>query len=274
VINKLRNLTEQERANGVVTASAGNHGQAVAFGARELGFLAKVVVPIDTPKVKVEGIKGYGAELLLFGKTYPEAEDKAKQLAQEEGRLYISPYNDSLIVAGHGTAGLEILQDLPELDVIVVPVGGGGLISGISIAVKRLKPSAEVIGVQSRAVPIMYDSLKAGRIIPPHRHEPATIAEGLSGGIEQGSITFAIAQQYVNRVMLVKEESIRQAVYLLCKNEGQVVEGSGVVGVTMLLENRELFSDKTVVVEITGGNIDTPLLASIIAEQAVAQPSL
>jgi len=274
VINKLRNLTEQERANGVVTASAGNHGQAVAFGARELGFLAKVVVPIDTPKVKVEGIKGYGAELLLFGKTYPEAEDKAKQLAQEEGRLYISPYNDPLIVAGHGTAGLEILQDLPELDVVVVPVGGGGLISGISIAVKSLKPSAEVIGVQSRAVPIMYDSLKAGRIIPPHRHEPATIAEGLSGGIEQGSITFAIAQNYVNRVMLVKEESIRQAVYLLCKNEGQVVEGSGVVGVAMLLENRELFSDKTVVVEITGGNIDMSLLESIIAELAVAQPSL
>ena len=136
VMNKLLNLTAEEKARGVVTASAGNHGQAVAFGAKELGFSAKIVVPTNTPQVKVEGIKRWGAELLLFGANYPESEAKAKQLAQESGRLYISPYNDEYIIAGHGTAGLEILEQQPNIDVVVVPVGGGGLISGISIAVK------------------------------------------------------------------------------------------------------------------------------------------
>src|SRR5665647_620825 len=165
VINKLLNLTSEEKSRGVVTASAGNHGQAVAFGAKELGFKAKIVVPTNTPKVKVDGIRQYGAELLLFGATYPEAERKAKELAQVEGRLFISPYNDELIVAGHGTIGLEVLEELPNVDVVVVPVGGGGLISGISIAVKSLNPNVQVLGVQSAAVPIMFESLKSGKIV-------------------------------------------------------------------------------------------------------------
>ena len=270
VMNKLLNLTAEEKARGVVTASAGNHGQAVAFGAKELGFSAKIVVPTNTPQVKVDGIKRCGAELLLFGANYPESEAKAKQLAQESGRLYISPYNDEYIIAGHGTAGLEILEQQPNIDVVVVPVGGGGLISGISIAVKSLKPTAQVIGVQSKAVPIMYESLRAGRIVPPHRHEPNTLAEGLSGGIENGSITFGIAQEFVDRVMLVREETIKKAIYLLCKEEGQVVEGSGVAGVAMLMENSEAFVGKSVALVVTGGNIDESLLKSIIAEQSEA----
>lgn len=267
VMNKLLNLTVEEKNKGVVTASAGNHGQAVAFGAKELDFSAKVVVPTNTPKVKIEGIKRFGADLILFGENYPEAEAEAKRIAAEQSRLYISPYNDEKIVAGHGTAGLEILQDQPEIDTVVVPVGGGGLISGISIAIKSLKPNAQVIGVQSQAVPIMYESLKAGRIIPPHRHEATTVAEGLSGGIEKDSITFNIAQEYVNKVILVKEATIRKAVYLLCKNEGQVVEGSGVAGVAMLLENSNDFTGHSVALEVTGGNIDQTLLRTIIDEQ-------
>lgn len=266
-MNKLLNLTVEEKTKGVVTASAGNHGQAVAFGAKELDFSAKVVVPTNTPKVKIEGIKRFGADLLLFGDNYPEAEAEAKRIAAEQSRLYISPYNDEKIVAGHGTAGLEILQDQPEIDIVVVPVGGGGLISGISIAIKSLKTNSEVIGVQSQAVPIMYESLKAGRIIPPHRHEPTTVAEGLSGGIEKGSITFNIVQEYVDNVILVKEATIRKAVYLLCKNEGQVVEGSGVAGVAMLLENSNDFTGHSVALEVTGGNIDQSLLRTIIDEQ-------
>jgi len=267
VMNKLLNLTAEEKAKGVVTASAGNHGQAVAFGAKELDFSAKVVVPTNTPKVKVEGIERFGADLLLFGENYPEAEAEAKRMAAEQRRLYISPYNDESIVAGHGTAGLEILQDKPEIDTVVVPVGGGGLISGISIAIKSLKPNTQIIGVQSQAVPIMYESLKAGRIIPPHRHEQTTVAEGLSGGIEKGSITFNIAQKYVDKVILVKEATIRKAVYLLCKNEGQVVEGSGVAGVAMLLENSSDFTGRSIALEVTGGNIDQSLLRTIIDEQ-------
>jgi len=264
VINKLLSLSAEEKAEGVVTASAGNHGQAVAYGAQKLGFHAKIVVPTHAPKVKVDGIRQFGAELLLYGDAYDEAEKKAKQLAAQEGRLYISPYNDEHIVAGHGTVGLEILKELPKVDVVIVPVGGGGLIGGIAIAVKTQKPTVEVIGVQSAASPVMYESLKAGKIVPPHRHERYTIADGLVGALEKGSITFNIAQQYVDYVTLVREESIRQAVYLLWKNEKQVVEGSGAAGVGFLMENKDAFAGKTVAVVISGGNIDEYLLKGII----------
>jgi threonine dehydratase len=265
VINKLLNLTSEEKARGVVTASAGNHGQAVAFGAKELGFKAKIVVPTNTPKIKVDGIKQYEAELVLYGATYPEAERKAKELAQIEGRLYISPYNDELIVAGHGTIGLEVLEELPNVEVVVVPVGGGGLISGVSIALKSIKPNVQVLGVQSAAVPIMFESLKSGEIVKAHRHEAKTIAEGLSGGVERGSITFAIVQQYVDDMFLVREESIRHAVYLLWKNEKQVMEGSGAAAVALLFENKDLFMGKTVVLVLTGSNIDDSLFQTLLA---------
>jgi threonine dehydratase len=265
VINKLLNLTLQEKARGVVTASAGNHGQAVAFGAKELGFRAKIVVPTNTPKVKVDGIRQFGAELVLYGTTYPEAERKAKEFALSEGRLYISPYNDELIVAGHGTIALEILESLPNVDMVVVPVGGGGLISGISIAVKSLKPTVKVYGVQSAAVPIMFESLKSGEIVKPHRHEAKTIAEGLSGGVEKGSITFGIVQQYVDELFLVREESIRHAVYLLWENEKQVVEGSGAAPAALIFENKDLFVGKTVALVLTGGNIDDSLLQTVLS---------
>ena len=267
VINKLLKLSPQEKAKGVVTASAGNHGQAVALGAQKLGFSARIVVPTRTPKVKINGIKRFGADLVLFGDTYTEAERKAKLVAVEDGRLFISPYNDEAIVAGHGTIGLEIMSDAPNVDAVVVPVGGGGLIAGIGIAVKSLNPKIRVIGVQSAASPVMFESLKAGKIVSAHRHERYTIAEGLSGGIEKDSVTFKIAQQHVDEMMLVREESIRQAVYLLWKNEGQVIEGSGAVGVAMLLENHEAFLGQTIAIVVTGGNIDEALFKGIVAEE-------
>jgi len=267
VINKLLSLTTEEKAKGIVTASAGNHGQAVAYGAQKLGFKAKIVVPTHTPQVKVDGIRQFGAELVLYGETYDEAEKKAKELAMQEGRLFISPYNDRYIVAGHGTVGLEILKDLPTVDSVIVPVGGGGLIGGIAIAVKSQKPNVRVIGVQSTASPVMYESLKAGRIVPAHRHERYTIAEGLVGAVEKGSITFSIALQYVDEVTLVREEWIRQAVYLLWKNEKQVVEGSGAAGVGWLMENKDLFIGQTVAVVISGGNIDPYLFNGILAAE-------
>ena len=267
VINKLLSLTTEEKAKGIVTASAGNHGQAVAYGAQKLGFKAKIVVPTHTPQVKVDGIRQFGAELVLYGETYDEAEKKAKELAMQEGRLFISPYNDQYIVAGHGTVGLEILKDLPTVDSVIVPVGGGGLIGGIAIAVKSQKPNVRVIGVQSTASPVMYESLKAGRIVPAHRHERYTIAEGLVGAVEKDSITFSIALKYVDEVTLVREEWIRQAVYLLWKNEKQVVEGSGAAGVGWLMENKDLFIGQTVAVVISGGNIDPYLFNGILAAE-------
>lgn len=265
VMNKLLHLTAQEKNRGVVTASAGNHGQAVAFGAQKLGFKAKIVVPTNTPKIKVDGIRQFGAELVLYGATYPESERKAEELAKSEGHLYISPYNDELIVAGHGTIGLEIIKELPAVDAVVVPVGGGGLISGISIAAKSLKPNTQVLGVQSAAVPIMFESVKSGQIVKAHRHEPKTIAEGLSGGVEKGSITFDIVRQFVDEIFLVREESIRHAVYMLWEKENQVVEGSGAASAALLFENRDLFVGKTVALVLTGGNIDDSLFQTLLA---------
>jgi len=266
VMNKLLNLTEQEKARGIITASAGNHGQAVAFGAQKLGFSSKIVVPKRTPQVKADGIKQFGAELLFYGDTYTEAERKAKQIASQEELLYVSPYNDELIVAGHGSIGLEILYDLPTVNAVVVPVGGGGLIAGLSIAVKNQKPDTQVIGVQSQASPVMFESLKAGKIVPAHRHERYTIAEGLAGGIEKNSITFGIIQQHVNEVTLVREESIRHAVCQIWKNMAQKIEGSGAVGIALLQENPELFKGKTLALIVTGGNIDESLLENLLAE--------
>lgn len=266
VINKLLSLTAEEKSRGVVTASAGNHGQAVAYGAQKLGFSAKIVVPTKTPKIKVDGIKQYGADLLLFGETYDLAERKAKEITKQQGRLYISPYNDEAIVAGHGTVGLEILKQLPDAEVIVVPVGGGGLIGGISIAAKSLKPTIRVVGVQSEATPVMYESWKKGKIVPAHRHQRYTVAEGLAGGIEKDSITFSIVQQYVDEVTLVREESIRQAVYLLWKNEKQIVEGSGAAGAALLLENAGMFQGQTVALVVSGGNIDKTLFDDLLSE--------
>jgi threonine dehydratase len=264
--NKLLNLTKREERMGIITASAGNHGQAVAYAAQKLGFPAKVVVPTTTPHVKVDGIRKWGADLVLFGDGYDEAEAKAKELAKKDGCAYISPYDDKWIIAGQGTAGLEIVEALPNVNAVVVPVGGGGLISGISIAVKNIKPTTELIGVQSEASPVMYESLKAGRIIDASKSK--TIAEGLSGGIEKGALTFEIAKKCVDRMLLVKEATIRRAVYLLCVDEKLVVEGSGAAAIAPILEDKALFRGKTVACVITGGNIDEEMLKDIVATES------
>jgi threonine dehydratase len=262
---KLLHLTREEKELGIITASAGNHGQAVAYAARKLNLPAKIVVPETTPHVKIEGIKKYGADLVLFGDSYDEAENEAKRLARKDGCAYISPYDDKLIIAGHGTAGLEIIEACPNVDVVVVPVGGGGLISGVSIAVKGIKPAVEIVGVQSEASPVMYESLKAGKIVDAAKTK--TIAEGLSGGIEKGSLTFEIAKTCIDRMLLVKETTIRRAVYLLWAQEKQVVEGSGAAAIAPILDDKASFAGKTVVCVITGGNIDDELFKAILASE-------
>jgi len=263
--NRFLHLSLEEKARGIVTASAGNHGQAVAFAARKLNFPAKIVVPKNTPRIKIEGIKKYGVELVLFGDIYDEAEQKAKDLARKDGLVFVSPYNDELIIAGHGTIGLEIIKALPNVDTVIVPVGGGGLISGISIAMKSVKPSLCVIGVQSEASPVMHESLKAGKIVAVQMTD--SIAEGLSGGIEKDSLTFKIAQEYVDKVLLIREETIRRAIFLLWDSEKQVVEGSGAAAIAPILENKRVFAGKTVVSVMTGGNIEAELFQSILASE-------
>jgi threonine dehydratase len=260
--NRLLHLSAKEKA-GIITASAGNHGLAVAYAAQKLNLPARIVVPKTTPKIKVDGIGKYDVSLMLFGDTYDEAEQKAKELARKDASAFISPYNDELIIAGHGTIGLEIVEAVPNVDVVVVPVGGGGLVSGISIAVKSAKTKVQVIGVQSEASPVMYESLKAGRIVEARMKE--TIAEGLSGGIEEGSITFKIAQKYVDRVLLVREKTIRRAIYLLWTHDKQIAEGSGAAAIAPIIENKNLFSGRTVVALITGGNIEAELFRSMLS---------
>jgi threonine dehydratase len=265
VFNKLLHLNVDEKDRGIITASAGNHGQAVAFVAQQLGHYARVVVPRNTPKVKIKGIRKYGADLLLFGENYDEAERKAKELAREDGCAYISPYNDRYIVAGHGTIGLEIMEALPNVDVVMVPLGGGGLISGISIAVRSIKPDVQVIGVQSKSSPVMYESLKAGKIVQVQKTKTKSVAEGLSGNV--GPITFEIVQKYVDCVMLVEEKTLRHAVFLLWNYDRQVVEGSGAAAVAPVIENMPFFAGKTVVSVVSGGNIDSDLFQSILASE-------
>ena len=265
VFNKLLHLKPEEKDRGIITASAGNHGQAVAFAAQKLNHNARVVVPRNTPKVKIEGIRKYSADLVLFGETYDEAERKAKELAHKEGCVYISPYNDEYIIAGHGTIGLEIIEALPSVEAVMVPLGGGGLISGISIAVKSIKPSVQVIGVQSKSSPVMYESLKAGEMVQLQRAAVKSVAEGLSGNV--GPLTFEIVQKYVDKVMLVEEETLRHAVFLLWYYDKQVVEGSGAAAFAPVIENKPLFKGKRVVSVVSGGNIDSDLFESILASE-------
>ena len=265
VFNKLLHLSAEEQNMGIITASAGNHGQAVAYAAEKLCYYARVVVPKSTPKVKIDGIKKYDADLVLFGENYNQAERKAKELARKDGCTYISPYNDELIIAGHGTIGLEILEALPDVDVVMVPLGGGGLLSGISVAVKSKRPNVQVIGVQSKSSPVMYESLKAGKIVAVEKIGKS-VAEGLSGSV--GPITFEIVKKNVNCVFLVKEKTLRNAVYLLWAHDKQIVEGSGAAAVAPIIENKPLFKDKRVVSVVTGGNIDSALFQSIVTSES------
>lgn len=264
-LNKMLHLSIEEMERGIVTASAGNHAQAVAIGAEKLNLSAKIVIPRNTPKVKIDKIRKRNVELILHGDIYDEAEQKARELARKDGLTYISPYNDNLVIAGQGTIGLKILEDLHTVDTVIVPVGGGGLISGISLAIKSIEPSVRIIGVQSEASPVMYESLKAGRIVDAEMRE--SIADGLFGGIEKDSITFEIVQKYVDRLLLVKEKTIRKAIFLLWNKEKQVAEGAGAVAISLILENKDPFAGKTIVAVISGGNIDKKLFRNILASE-------
>ena len=257
------NLSPKQRKRGVVTASAGNHAQAVAIAAEKLRIPARIVVPRNTPKIKIERIQQYNVELQVVGEIYDEAEQTAIELAEKEGLIYISPYNDRFVIAGQGTIGLEVLEDLGFLNTIVVPVGGGGLISGIALAVKSLKPEIEIVGAQSIASPVMYESMKAGKIISMEVEE--SIADGLHGGIESQSITFDIVQEYVDEILLVEEKTIKKAIYLLAEKENQIVEGAGATPIALLLEQGEKFKGKRVVAILSGGNIEEEQLSTILS---------
>ncbi|MHA1463439.1 MAG: threonine ammonia-lyase [Candidatus Heimdallarchaeota archaeon] len=263
-LNKMLNLSIDEKEKGVLAVSSGNHAQAVGVVAEQLGISAKIIIPKSTPQNKIDKIRKYKVELVLEGNNYDEAEVFARNLAKEESATFVSGYNDELVVAGQGTIGLELLEQQPSITDVLVPLGGGGLLSGIAIAIKSKKPDINIIGVQTSACPAFYESLKVGKIIDVEMKE--SIADGMYGGIELGSITFDIIKQYVDEVILVEEESIRKALALIWDKESIRVEGAAAAAIAPILENKSLFKDRVVTAVMTGGNIDDNLFQEIIKD--------
>jgi threonine dehydratase len=254
----------------VVTASAGNHGLGVARAARLVGMRAIVVVPVTASQVKVEALRQSGAELLQVGDTYDLAEAAAIALARERQLSFISAYNDVGVVAGGGTIALEIFEDLPDVRTLIVPAGGGGLISGVGVAAHGLDPRAVVVGVQSEASPALHAALEHGRLVPVE--VLPSLADGLAGNVEAGSITFELIQDYVRGVELVSEADIADAMRWLLLNERVVVEGSAAVGVAALLQ-RTVEPDGPVAVVLTGRNVARSVLQEYV-HAPVRIPSL
>jgi threonine dehydratase len=242
----------------VIAASMGNHAQAVAFASGRIGIHAKIVMPVTAPIVKQEATKGYGAEVVLYGESFKEALDYA--LSQKD-YIFIHAFDDEEIIAGQGTVGMEIIEDLRDVDSILVPVGGGGLISGISIAVKTLSPKTKVIGVQTESATSAYISFREKKI--SDKQPLPTLADGIAIG-RIGDKTFEIINKYVDDIMLVKEDSIAMAILLFLERKKLVVEGAGAVPLASLLENKDKFIGKRVVLVVSGGNIDFTLIDRII----------
>src|SRR4051795_101559 len=265
-LNKLLQLTPEERARGVIAASAGNHAQAVAYHAKRLGIPATIVMPESTPTVKVTQTAGHGAKVVLYGNIVDDAFARARELALEHGYVFVHAFDDPQIIAGAGTVGLEILEDAPDLDMIIVPIGGGGLMSGISIAARALKPDIELIGVEAELYPSMKCAIEGC-------HMPLggdTLAEGIA--VKQpGVLTSRILSENANAVVLVAERDIERAVAMLVGIEKSVVEGAGAAGLAAMLAEPERYKGKKVATLLCGGNIDTHLLANVLVRDLVRQ---
>lgn len=269
-INRLLTLPDEARARGVLTCSAGNHGLGVAEAARLTGIAATIVVPRNASPAKVAGLRRAGVETLLIGADYDEAEAEAPRIAADRGLTFVSPYDDPAVIAGAGTVALEILLDLPEAGTIVVPVGGGGLASGIGVVARTLAPELRTIGVQSAASAAMAASLAAGRIVPV-ASDP-TLADGLAGNIAAGSITFPIVRQNIERVETIPEGAIAGAMLTFLDRHHLVVEGSGAVGLAALQLGRLAGSPGPLVLIVSGANVATATLARLLIERAGRRP--
>ncbi len=258
-LNKLLSLDAAQRAKGVIACSAGNHAQGVAYHANRLGIPSVIVMPRYTPWVKVEQTQRHGAEVILEGENFDGAKDFALKAAVERGLTLVHPYNDEKIIAGQGTAGLEMMKEHPELDAMIVAIGGGGLISGISIAAKSIKPSVEVFGVEMVRFPAMYHAMKGST----PQFGASTIAEGIAVK-EPGALTRPIIEKNVAEIFLVDEGDIEQAIVMLLEIEKTVVEGAGAAPLAALLAQKARFTGKHVGLVLGGGNIDPLMLAEII----------
>ena len=257
--NKLAQLSAQERSKGVIAMSAGNHAQGVAYHAQRLGIRAVIVMPSFTPGVKVSRTRGFGADVVLHGSTLDEARQHAYTIAQAQGLVFVHPYDDEAVAAGQGTLGLEMLAAVPDLDTLVIAVGGGGLIAGVATAAKALRPDIEIIGVQTERFPAMVNAIKGTH----HVQGTSSIAEGIAVGTP-GTVALEVVRRLVDDLVLVDEGDIEQAVLMLLEIEKTLVEGAGAAGLAAMLRYPERFAGKRVGLVLCGGNIDPLLLAAII----------
>ena len=268
-LNYLSVLDDQERAKGVVAMSAGNHAQGVAYHASRLGIPATIVMPEGTPQVKVENTARFGAEVIVTGATLEDAFDAATTIGNERGLTFVHPYDDPRVIAGQGTLGFEILEAAPDIDCLIVPIGGGGLISGIAIAAKSLKPEIEIVGVQAELYPAMYNLIKGADL--PARGD--TLAEGIAVKAP-GRLTSAIVREHVDDIVLVTEMALERAVAQLINIEKTVVEGAGAAGLAAVFADTARFRGRKVATVLCGGNIDTRLLASVLTRDLARQGRL
>lgn len=261
-LNRLSNLTAEEKERGVIASSAGNHAQGVALAAKQLGIKATIVMPESTPLAKVQGTKKFGAKVILHGNFYDDAYQKALEIQRENGHVFIHPFNDKDIIAGQGTIGLEIIEDLPEVDIVAVPIGGGGLISGISTAIKESGSKSRIIGVEAAQMPAMKQSQEKGQITTIEKNK--TIADGIAVTTVLDN-TFNIVKKYVDEIVTVKETEISHAIVTLLEFEKILTEGAGATSVASLLyEQLADVKGKKIVLIVSGGNIDLNILDRII----------
>ena len=259
--NKMLHLSDEEKACGVVASSAGNHAQGVAISAAKIGIKSTIVMPKNAPFAKISATKNHGAEVILEGNIYDEAYTLATEIQKKTGATFVHPFNDPFVIAGQGTIALEMLEAQPDLDVIFVPIGGGGIAAGIGLAAKKLKPEIKIIGVQSENAPSMYEAVNANRIetVPVSR----TIADGIAVA-RPGDLTFPIIQTYVDQIVTVSEAQLAEAFLFLLENCNLVCEGAGVVSVAALIANSKQFKGQKVGAVLSGGNIDINMIESVI----------
>lgn len=261
-LNKIASLTDEEKKAGIIAVSSGNHGAGISLAANIVGIEnARVYVPVNAPDSKVQKILYYGAKVNQDGKTYDDAHNLALEICEKEKLTFIDPCSDVEVIAGQGTIGLEILKQNPDIDTIVVPIGGGGLITGISVAAKHLKPEIKIIGVQTEACPAMIKSLEDEKCYLEFPSEES-ICDALIGGV--GEIGYNMAEQCIDDIIVVKEETIKKATVDLLLEDKIIAETSSAVGVAAIYENPEIFEGKNVAVVITGGNLDKELMKELI----------
>ena len=266
--NKLANLSQEEREKGVVAASAGNHAQGVAFSATKLGMQSTIFMPIFTPPLKVLATKGYGANVVLMGDSFDDAFAGSQEYAKEHNATYIHPFNDPLIIAGQGTIGLEVYEQIPDVDAIIVPIGGGGLIAGIAMAIKEMNPKVKVIGVNAAGAASMVGSLKANEIIT--LPSVSTIADGIAVKTP-GKLTFDLVQKYVDDVVTVTDTEIAHTAYLMLQRAKILAEPAGVTSVAAALFKKANLKGMNVVPVVSGGNINMQILEQIIEKGMVEE---